>query len=189
MKGNKFITKEITEAVLWVNTLFRGKVTFCGSFGLVMHNILERPIHDIDCITDTNWYGKPFWDEIGQWGYTQASNSEKFTVNGVLVMVFKLTAPNGIGIDVMYREDGVKSNLAYLDGWEIKVEVPESAIDIKQNYLKILGRNSNLESAAKHQADLKYIQTVTEVQRISAINKEIDNAKEEVDDFQNGLDF
>ena len=157
---NIYITDEILDAVLWVNTLFRGKVTFCGSFGLVAHGILHRPIHDIDCITDDNLYGV-FYELIGQYGIG-TSNSEKFQVDGIWVLCFKLTAPNGINVDVMYRADGCKSQTAWVhklnDQYgEIKIEKPESAIEIKRNYLNLAGRTPNTESAEKHKADLEYI--------------------------------
>ena len=159
IKPSLFITEEIIDAVLWVNTLFRGWVTFCGSLGLVMNGKLARPVHDVDCITDHCWYGA-FFEQIGQYGL-DTSNSEKFTVNGVLVCVFKLIAPNGINVDVMYRQDGCKgrANWITMNGRSamVRIEDPESAIEIKRNYLKIADRTPNPESVAKHTADLEYI--------------------------------
>lgn len=164
IKKNLFITEEIIEAVLWVNTLLRGKVTFCGSFGLVANDLLHRPIHDIDCISDDDLYGH-FFEEIGQYGIS-SSGSAKFTLNGVLVKCFKLVAHNGVHIDVMYREDGCKSERVLIDGGghycggELRIEVPESAINVKRNYLNLGDRVPNPESFAKHTADLKYIDSL-----------------------------
>lgn len=156
MKQSKHITREVVNTVLWVNTLFKGKVTFCGSFGLVLNGKLDRPIHDIDCITDVDYYGKSGYDEIFQYGVC-SSGSEKFYVEGVLVKVFKIYSPSGMGIDVMFRADGVKSEKRFFEYAEIKVERPESAIHIKENYLKILGSDPNPESYKKHSSDLNFI--------------------------------
>lgn len=156
-----YITQEVIDTVLCVNTLFRGKVVFCGSFGLVLNGKLDRPIHDIDCITDDCLYGS-FFELIGKYGLG-TSNSEKFVVDGVPVCVFKLTSPNGMGVDVMYRPHGCKEGKKIWfheginPGADIRVEKPESAIEIKKNYLKIANRTPNPEAAAKHMADLQFI--------------------------------
>lgn len=160
IKENQFITKEIIEAVLWTNILFRGKVTFCGSFGLVINKKIQRPIHDIDCITREDYYGH-FFKAIGQYGIN-TSNSAKFTINDVPVRVFKLTSPNGIEVDVMYRPDRCKSRVMHIFSGTlyvpIKVEDPDSAIEVKRNYLNIVDRLPNPESAEKHKMDLEYIE-------------------------------
>jgi hypothetical protein len=152
---SKHITKEIIDSVLWVNILFRGKVTFCGSLGLVLNGKLDRPIHDIDCITEEDLYGH-FYNEIGKYGmYT--SNSEKFELNGVEVKVFKIISPWGVNVDVMFRHDGVEWERVFLESTSIKVEKPEVAIQVKKDYLKIVNRTPNPEAVKKHTADLAYI--------------------------------
>jgi hypothetical protein len=175
IKEENFITQAIIEAVIWTNILFRGKVSFCGSFGLAAHKLLNRPLHDVDCITDENWYGS-FFQEIGQYGLS-TSSSEKFTVDGVLVLCFKLTAPNGIGVDVMYRKDGCVSDKVWLEGTgsfydtEIRLEKPESAIEVKRNYLNIVGRKPNPKFVVKHTFDLEYIDSLN---RLKLMNNPTD---------------
>lgn len=177
---NQYLTQKIIDAIFWVNTLFRGKVTFCGSVGLVINNYLHRPIHDIDCITEENWYGA-FFEGIGQYGLN-TSNSEKFEVNGVQVCVFKLLAPNGVTVDVMYRQDGCKSREVYLYdskvAGSVKVEVPESAMFIKRNYLDRVGKAPSSEAAAKHQADLEYIEALLERKRRNNTKRMIDKIED-----------
>lgn len=177
-----YLTNAIIDAVLWVNTLFRGKVTICGSTGLVINDLLHRPIHDVDCITDENWYGS-FFEAIGQYGLG-TSNSEKFEVNGVLVCCFKLVAPNGVTVDVMYRADGTKSTSKMIfsgDTWgDVRVEDPGSCLEIKRNYLN-LTRTPNPESYAKHKADIVYVEALLEKRRIDKINRQIHNILEEDD--------
>lgn len=185
-KGD-YLTDKIIDAILWVNTLFRGKVVICGSAGLVINDLLHRPIHDVDCITDENWYGS-FFEAIGQYGLG-TSSSEKFEVNGVLVCCFKLVAPNGVTVDVMYRADGTKSTSKMIysgDTWgDVRVEDPKSCLEIKRNYLN-LTRTPNPESYAKHKADLEYVEALLERRRVAATNKAIRDIE---DDFQNALDF
>lgn len=173
IKESGLLTREVLDAVLWVNTLFRGKVIFCGSFGLATQGLLERKISDIDCITEENWYGT-FFEHIGQYG-VYSSNSEKFEVDGVLVLCFKITAPNGIIVDVMFRADfafvvnGIKSIRSYVTGrrdyeGEIRIQIAEQIIEAKRNWVKknVLWAApkkpwSTSSSAAKHQSDLEYI--------------------------------
>lgn len=183
IEKNAYLTEKIIDTILWVNTLFRGKVTICGSTGLVINDLLHRPIHDVDCITDENYYGT-FFEQIGQYGLG-TSNSEKFTVKGVLVCCFKLISPNGITVDVMYRADGTKSSnkMVYSrdsrDTWgDVKVEDPDSCLEIKRNYLN-LTRTPNPESYAKHKADLEYVEALLERRRVNATNKAIRDIEDE----------
>lgn len=182
---NMYLTSKVIGTIFWVNTLFRGKVTFCGSVGLVINNLLHRPIHDVDCITDENWYGSFF----GQYGL-RTSNSEKFEVNGVLVRCFKLTAPNGMNVDVMYRVDGCKGKSVYLsnDGnqGKVRVERPESCLEIKRNYLKLVGRTANPESYAKHTADLEYVEALLKRRQKNSTDKAVRDIE---DSFDNDIEF
>lgn len=181
IKENKYLTREVLDAVLWVNTLFRGKVIFCGSFGLVAQGLLERKINDIDCITEENWYGT-FFQHIGQYGIA-SSNSEKFEVNGILVLCFKITAPNGVIIDVLFRGDyghmvnGISRNSIsrYITGrrnyeGEIRIQKAEQIIEAKVNWVKknVLWSAprsawvTKPDSAPKHESDLKTITKLLE---------------------------
>jgi hypothetical protein len=49
----------LIETVKWVHGVFEGRVTFCGSFGLILNGLISRPIKDLDIITDDNYYGQP----------------------------------------------------------------------------------------------------------------------------------
>lgn len=157
----------ITETVLWLNKIFAGRVTFCGSFGLAVNGLLNRSVHDIDCITEQNFFGKPPWGYLGDsWEdyYTSsADTSAKFYVDGVLVKVFKLTSPSGIKVDVMYRPDIVCREMVKFCGERILVEDPESAIKVKKYYIENWKRMENCtgKSCAKHELDIQYYTQLT----------------------------
>jgi hypothetical protein len=155
---------KIAKTVLWVNTIFKGKVTFCGSFGLKINGKIDREVHDIDCITDKDWYAIPphkyipkkFSSKDDFYQVMAIGNSAKFYVHGVLIKCFKLVSPQGITIDVMYRPDGVHSSEHEFEGVKIKVERPESAIEVKHFYLENFQNMQGCtgQSYEKHKQDL-----------------------------------
>lgn len=171
---------KLTLTVLWLNTVFKGKVTFCGSLGLKLNGKLTRKVHDIDCITDKDHYGidpqKWLPKNIKDAFEVYQGNSAKFKVNGVLVKCFKMTSPQGIHVDVMYRPDGVKSTNHELNGKIIKVEVPESAIAVKKYYLKNWSTMDGCTGASyeKHKTDLIKLKEYTDENNIDSSSDIID---------------
>lgn len=151
---------KIAKTVLWVNKIFKGKVTFCGSFGLRLNGKIDREVHDVDCITDKDFYGVKPWTYLPK-KYDMLDvydgHSAKFEVNGVLVKCFKLKSPQGITVDVMFRPDGIKSNVHEYNGQKIKVEMPESAMEVKKYYLDNWAKMQGCtgQSFDKHKNDLE----------------------------------
>lgn len=157
----------ISATVLWLNKIFKGKVTFCGSFGLAVNGLLNRPVQDIDCITDRCYFGEDPWEFLGEEHekfYTISSDtSAKFYVDGVLVKVFKLNSPSGIKVDVMYREDLVSRETVKFCGERILVEDPASAIAVKKYYIENWKRMENCtgQSSLKHEQDIEHYEKIT----------------------------
>lgn len=124
---------KIILTVLWVNKIFNGKVTFCGSFGLKLNGKIHREVHDVDCITDECYYGKnpieyfpaKIYNRENFFYNVYKGESAEFFVDGVLVKIFKLISPQGIHVDVMFRPDVTFSSLAQIKNTIIKVEKPE----------------------------------------------------------------
>lgn len=141
------------------------EVTICGSYGLKINGLLDRDIHDLDLITDHNWYnGNPF-----RGNPTENDSSHKFSVYGKEILCTKVFVA-GCDIDLLYNPSGSKSEMVRLlvditDNCSendlhdpspreliVRVEDPKVAIRFKQEYMK---NDRSEESREKHRMDLE----------------------------------
>lgn len=156
---NDAMLGRFVETVKWVNELFNGKVTFCGSFGLVLNGKLKRPLKDLDVITEENYYGQPgklpdpvhetFFGlhSTNDWG-----NSGQYWVNGNKVYCFKIEhAVHNVVVDVLYTGLPTDYDIVDFYGIKIRVEKPDAAIVAKIQY----AQSPQLEYREKHESDLK----------------------------------
>ena len=146
-KKDKF-SKDFIDAVHKVNEKYKGNVVFCGSFGLVLNGLLDRPIKDIDVLTFENYFVSPE-RELG--------NSGVFDVGNIEVLCFKEHI-NNITIDTLYRNDSENIKYSNIDFYNIsiKVELPQSAILFKKQYIESNKDKSNFNTE-KHLKDLEDI--------------------------------
>lgn len=133
-------SKELILAVNAINTELKDKVVFCGSFALLLHGLLNRPVKDLDIIVSK------LPKSSNRYGY--ADNSGNFDVEGINIKWAYMERYN-IKIDVFERKDKVKYTEVVFNGIKIKIEDPAVAIAAKRNYS---GKYHD-----KHEGDLKYI--------------------------------
>jgi hypothetical protein len=144
-KKDKF-SQDFIDAVHKINEKYKGNVVFCGSFGLVLNELINRSIKDIDILTfENHFYSEE--REIGDSGI--------FYVGDIEVLCFKEKI-NNITIDTLYRNDVQNIKYSNIDFYNvsIKVELPQSAIMFKKQYVK---SNKDKINTKKHLKDLENI--------------------------------
>lgn len=160
---NKYISKEIFDVVKEIATK-HPETVFCGSFGLILNNKLQRDVKDIDIIVKENYYSNngdcDFFSNkryIFHAGGVE-HDSNHFMVGKNSIKCFKLYFDE-IKVDVFYCENNditPKYNKINIGGVDILVETPESAIKAKKEYV-INDKSQN--SILKHLKDLIYMET------------------------------
>lgn len=166
MREVKIERSDHTEALFYLKGAgLLDEITICGSFGLKINGLLDREIHDLDLLTDHDWYG---WNPF-RGTPTENDSSHKFSVYGKEIKCTKIRAM-GCDVDLLYNPSGTKCkkvkllvDISYgetcellhnIDSREIivRVEDPMVAIRFKQEYMK---NDRMKESREKHKADLK----------------------------------
>jgi hypothetical protein len=143
-------------------------VVFCGSLGLYLNDLLDRPIHDIDILTPTNYYNRGGFFEDER--IAGNSDSHKFMVGIDRVMSFKLNIYD-VNIDVLYNKNTPPEwEEMKFDGIKIRVEKPMSAIKVKQLYLQ---NDKSQYSVVKHLKDLILMDVLDKEKIIELIDNSV----------------
>jgi len=158
---SKYITPSIVKLIHGLNKVFNGRIVFCGSFGLVYNNKLDREIGDIDAITFDNYYGGD--ENVVRWqnginGFTRIpGESGSFSMDDRTVLCFRLEHDNKsmLPTDIMYVMGNYMPKYTEVDfhGTMIKIENPDGAIFAKKQYID----SPQLENRDKHKTDIEKI--------------------------------
>lgn len=143
-------------------------VIFCGSLGLYLNELLDRPIHDIDVLTLENYYNRNgFFEKERLEGN---SDSHKFMVGIDRVLSFKVNIYD-INIDVLYNKNTPPEwEEKMFDGIKIRVEKPMSAIKAKQLYMQ---NDKSQYSVVKHLKDLILMDVLDKEKIVELINESV----------------
>lgn len=161
-QNNRLYSDEIIETVHELNKRFNSEIVFCGSLGLTINKLLNREVHDVDCLLLNEYDGGlgNKSDDIKLFLPINNGGSFDFILDGNLVRVEKFTR-NNIHIDLFHHEKVNETKYLTVDfhGVNIKVELPLGAIKAKQEYCNL----NQLTTRDKHIKDLEYIKTIMDI--------------------------
>lgn len=149
MKNLNF-DNQIIKAVHKINFDLLGECVFAGSFGLKYNGLIDRVIGDLDVFTEYKMYGTEESESLLK---RNEQGSEMFYVGNMRVYCVHGES-EGIPVDFLYRTDELKYEIVNFHGVNIKIELPEFAINAKKEYIK---SNPQTHKASKHIQDLRKI--------------------------------
>lgn len=135
------MNENILKTIEWLEENLTEKPIYGGSFGLFANGLLDREIHDLDIITNVDYYNSnELFKDLIVWDFRQEGESSKFVRNDHLVKVFKIISPYGINIDFLHvTNDGqstidIKYEKMKFGDLELNIEDPNEAIVAKYSY-------------------------------------------------------
>lgn len=166
---NPKIPQSITSVIeILDNNTLLNEVVFCGSFGLVLRGILDRPVKDLDLVSKEIDFNNRFIHGLTE-DREHMQGSRSFKVGDERVSCAKFRCRNLV-VDIFFnnKRDPIYDEMQFA-GYKILVERPEEALRVKKLYLK---SNPRAKGSKKHKKDIAIIEAFFEkIKKVESIDK------------------
>lgn len=155
-----YINQNIIDCLIFLHAKgILDNLIICGSLGLVLNDVLKRPVKDIDFLTIPDWYGgggtpvEPYLSDCSE------QRSHRFQVGDVHITCWKIKLFD-TKIDLLHNSSKQQTIFEEVEllvegiSMKVKLEDPAVAISFKEKY--VIHDNSE-ESRNKHYTDLKVL--------------------------------